>query len=667
MQNLAWYMNRLRSMSAGEILWRVKSLARDKNDQRRIQQGRIPDIDIHPTGESAAEATSGFRFPKPSLTELTAEPYCERLVHEADRIKNNRLSFFDLEDQDLGTPIDWHRDFNQNLASPRGLAGKIDYRDAKVAGDCKLVWEPNRHHQWLTLAQAYVLTGDQSYVDALCSQMNAWLDDNPFGYGMNWRSPLELGIRMINWVWAIDLVRDSGGIDDALWQRLKRSLYLHTWDVSRKFSQGSSANNHLIGEAAGVYVIACYFNNIEESAQWRQASHEILVREIQRQSYVDGANREQTFSYQLFVQQFFLLCGLVGDWADLPMPEPYWTSLRTSIDFSTAMTQACPVLPMVGDADDGYVYKLDWTETRLGEHQALIALRFQAAEIAAQLRGNADSIRWLSKDRGFSDALADLRASGSEPPLRSRRYDESGYYLLQHHDAAGRSTSLLLDAGELGYGAIAAHGHADALSVQLRMDGNEILVDPGTYDYFTYPQWRNHFRSTRAHNTLEVDGEDQSKMLGPFLWTDAANAKLIEFRDEADACIVIAEHDGYKRLADPLVHQREVRLNKSDGSIEILDRASTSASHKGLLSFQFAEDCAVETTGTPNQFLVTNGELRLKFTVDPDCECSLFKGSEEPGPGWVSRGYHRKEKAWYLSARKTVNQSTEFRTSISRL
>ena len=86
---------------------------------------------------------------------------------------------------------------------------------------------------------------------------------------------------------------------------------------------------------------------------------------------------------------------------------------------------------------------------------------------------------------------------------------------------------MVFDCGELGFKAIAAHGHADALSFTLRAFGSDVFVDPGTYDYFSYSAWRAYFRSTSAHNTLAVDGRDQSVMLGPFLWGARAQARCI--------------------------------------------------------------------------------------------------------------------------------------------
>ena len=84
------------------------------------------------------------------------------------------------------------------------------------------------------------------------------------------------------------------------------------------------------------------------------------------------------------------------------------------------------------------------------------------------------------------------------------------------------------DGGPHGYLAIAAHAHADALSIEVRCGGVDILADPGTYCYFGEPDWRRYFRSTVAHNTLELDGQNQSLSGGPFLWLVYATTRMLE-------------------------------------------------------------------------------------------------------------------------------------------
>ena len=101
---------------------------------------------------------------------------------------------------------------------------------------------------------------------------------------------------------------------------------------------------------------------------------------------------------------------------------------------------------------------------------------------------------------------------------------------------------LLVDAGPLGYLSIAAHGHADALSLMLSIGDREILIDPGTYAYHTDPAWRRYFRSTLAHNTVGIDELDQSVQAGNFMWTDHARARCIEFDAGGDPQRFVGEH-----------------------------------------------------------------------------------------------------------------------------
>ena len=118
------------------------------------------------------------------------------------------------------------------------------------------------------------------------------------------------------------------------------------------------------------------------------------------------------------------------------------------------------------------------------------------------------------------------------------------------------------DAGPHGFLSIAAHAHADALAVEVRYDGTDVLADPGTYCYHGEPGWRSYFRSTLAHNTIEVGGQDQSTSGGPFLWTRHARSRLIDSETDADGEVTAwsAEHDGYRALTPPVCHRRSVRL-----------------------------------------------------------------------------------------------------------
>ena len=279
-------------MSPAEIAWRVRSLARDQADRIRITAGRLPSearvVDnrggLLPSALRLSDVEPGeWRRLSPDRLEVA---WVSQLQQRADQIASNRFTFFSLTAQHLGTPIDWHRDHESGKASPQTLSLDIDYRDFSRVGDAKMVWEPSRHQHLVVLGRAWRATGERRFAAAVVEHIAAWLAANPFGTGMNWRSPLELAIRLINWVWAFDLIRDAGVITEAFERRALYAAYLHLWDVSRKFSQGSSANNHLIGEAAGVFIGASFFprlrpafpgSSITKRCKWAKLQESLLL------------------------------------------------------------------------------------------------------------------------------------------------------------------------------------------------------------------------------------------------------------------------------------------------------------------------------------------------------------------------------------------------------
>ena len=196
---------------------------------------------------------------------------------------------------------------------------------------------------------------------------------------------------------------------------------------------------------------------------------------------------------------------------------------------------------------------------------------------------------------------------------------------------------LLVDAGPLGYLSIAAHGHADALAVTLSIGDREILVDPGTYSYHTDPSWRRYFRSTLAHNTVGIDGLDQSVQAGNFMWTDHANARCLEFTGD-DPQRFVGEHDGYQLLEDPVNHRREISCDTKNRFIEITDVLRCAGEHRARRSWHFAEDCQVERVGAGLK--ITSGQTQVYFEPGEDLDAvAIHRGGTAEQGGWVSRSF----------------------------
>jgi uncharacterized heparinase superfamily protein len=209
---------------------------------------------------------------------------------------------------------------------------------------------------------------------------------------------------------------------------------------------------------------------------------------------------------------------------------------------------------------------------------------------------------------------------------------------------------VVFDCGELGFKSIAAHGHADALSFTLRAFGSDVFVDPGTYDYFSYPAWRAYFRSTRAHNTVVVDDLDQSTMLGPFLWGPRAQTRCMAWEPRTQGAKVIGEHDGYTRLADPVLHRRTLELDERSRILTIQDDIMARGPHEIAAYFHLAEDAVLSSEG-PNRYRISVGSGVVTLDVDARLSVGVVTGSSEPIAGWISGAYHHKVPSATLIAR----------------
>jgi hypothetical protein len=221
---------------------------------------------------------------------------------------------------------------------------------------------------------------------------------------------------------------------------------------------------------------------------------------------------------------------------------------------------------------------------------------------------------------------------------------------------------LIVDAAPLGYLAIAAHGHADALSFVLSVAGRPMLIDPGTYAYHTEPLWRQYFRGTSAHNTLRVDGQDQSVSGGAFLWTDHASTRRFALELGTDIERLVAEHDGYRRLTEPVMHRREIEYQRSTHLIRVTDQLRGSSAHRVEIFWHFAPECQLtlaEETAT-----ATREGVVLVLRWPAPLTARLVRGSENPPLGWVSDRFDAKTPTQTLVCSGTVGARWQGLTTI---
>jgi hypothetical protein len=197
---------------------------------------------------------------------------------------------------------------------------------------------------------------------------------------------------------------------------------------------------------------------------------------------------------------------------------------------------------------------------------------------------------------------------------------------------------LVLDTGALGCHVSGAHGHADLLSVLCSAFGEPYLIDPGTFCYTSDLSWRNYFRSTAAHNTLTVDGQNQAEPAGPFSWRTMPAARLNAWQSNDDCDFVDAFHDAYARGAQPVRHRRRVLFVKPWGWV-LVDDLLGSGRHTIDMRFHFSPRPVKFVRQWARAESQAGHALWLMTTASQPLSAEIRDGRRDPIDGWQSPGY----------------------------
>ena len=282
--------------------------------------------------------------------------------------------------------------------------------------------------------------------------------------------------------------------------------------------------------------------------------------------------------------ELFLLPALYREQLGLDVPAQYRERLAAMARFTAAITGPDGLVPLWGDADDARTLPLDLSP--VNDHRYLLEL------------------------------------VGVDPPPRgSAAFPDGGVYVL-----ARGGDHIVIDCGPVGLAGRGGHGHNDCLSFEATLDGTKVVTDSGSYVYSGSPEWRNRFRSTAAHNTPLVDGEEQNR-IPESLWLLEDDAKPepiaveeLRFR---------GAHTGYLRLGDPVRPVRTIALEPELHALLVHDAFEAHASHDVEIPFHFAESA---NPGAPEDGIVPLGRLTLRWRSPAAWDCTVE-------PAWVSPSY----------------------------
>nr|WP_238351432.1 alginate lyase family protein [Kribbella shirazensis] len=537
-----------------------------------------------------------------------------------------KLEVLGVDRTDLTAP-DWFRDpVTGRRSDPSQYVFKLNHRNEQAVGNIKQVWELSRHHHLTQLAAAWYLTHDDQYAERVADHLNDWWRSNPFLSGVHWASGIEVGLRLISWTWIRRLLNDWPEITDLFEHNelALQQLYWHQRYLAAFQSHGSSANNHVIAEAAGQLVGACAFPWFTKSDRWRADAAALLQKQLDANTFPSGVNRELATDYHRFVSELGLYAALEADAADHPLSEQTWALLTRTLDAAAAIVDTRLRPPRQGDDDEGMVLVLDPPDA--STWSAYLSL---GAAVVGKAPWWPDSPRTATSV--IVGALAKARHT-DRPAERPDHFSDAGLTILRSRASVdgggGPEIWCRADAGPHGFLSIAAHAHSDALSLEVRVDGVDVLADPGTYCYHGEEEWRDYFRSTIAHNTVEVDRTEQSTWGGPFLWLRGATGTVLRY----DATTWEAEHDGYA----PITHRRTAILDH--GLLRVEDQLDGTVDVR--IAWHLGPQVTVELDGATGRLTWPAGSAVVELPAG--LTWTAHSGGDDPLLGWYSPRFGRK-------------------------
>lgn len=570
------------------------------------------------------------------------EAECRDLIASADAMLNRRFDLLGYRGLSFGDPIDWHLDPVSQRRSPADHWSRIDPLNPAIVGDSKVVWELNRH-QWLVrLAQARALTGDDRYAESCVSAIDAWLETNPPGVGINWTSSLEVAFRLMSWSWMLVLLRESPSVTGSWVMKMLAAVWHHATHVRRYLSYYYSPNTHLTGEALGLLYAGLLFPEFRDADRWREAGLRILIDQSEAQTLQDGVHFEQSTCYHRYFLDTYLHLLLLADRHGIELPQTMVDRVKQMTEFLFAVRQPDGSIPVIGDADCGALMPLAAAAADSRGVFATAAVIFRRSEFAWAANGIRPDVFWLT---GLEGVAAFDRIAPAQPSSTASRVFPSGGYAVMRTGWEPTAHQIIVDIGPLGCPISSGHGHADLLSIQGSVFGAPCFVDAGTYCYTADAEWRDFFRGTATHSTVMIDGAGQSEPAGPFGWRRRPRVKLREWHSHPDFDFLDAEHDAYRGLPDPVVHRRRVIFVKPSYWL-LVDDLSGASRHQVELTFQFAP-IAVTLGPHPWARASVAGGRALWISPFPAApvQASVKCGELLPTRGWISTEYGQRTPA----------------------
>ncbi len=570
-------------------------------------------------------------------------------IRTADLICRHDFRFIAPNCPVFGPSIRWHSSFQDGIEWPLDFYMDLDYHSEKRPGDVRQVWELNRHQYFATLGKAYWLTGHAKYADEFIAQIDDWIENNPYGHGINWLHSQETSLRMISWIWALCFFRDYSGLTDALLAKILKAIYQHAEYTYWNLSENIGTHNHIITEACGLAVAGIMFPEFKDSVKWLRKGSSIFFREIIKQIWENGPSGELSTSYHLFVLESSMQLLVLMKKNTITIPAEVERRIEKMIEYVMYLCRPDGGIPLLGDSDSGRAFRL--SDISFYDRRYLIstgAVIFQRGDFKAIAKRLYEESYFLLG----RDSLKRFDGIPVKPPSSaSIMYAPAGIAVFRGDWTPG-SDYLIFRGGPTAVrkNVGISHNHADYLSFELYSKGKVRLVDPGTYLYGLDDEWRFWYRKSEAHNSVVVDGGDHLNVTASrFGVPEIHLSTLHNFKSNEVYGFVDMAHSGY--ISADVLHRRRL-LFVPGCYILIVDEFYGNEIHQ-LTHYFNADTGHINVDHATREALISWDEdeynIRIIPINMPQAAVRVLRGEKAPVRGWSSIRYGEKHPASILS------------------
>lgn len=573
----------------------------------------------------------------------------QNTINDANRICDHHFNLLG-SNWSFTKEIDWHLDFKTGFRwNPHeyycGNWKFLDYLKSGIRADILIPWTLSRFYHLPILGKAYWYTGDEKYVLEFKDQIDSWINANHLELGINWALPIEIAIRAVNWIWAYYFFDRSDILSTEFKIKYLKNLFLHGRVIYRNFKL-ENRNNHYISSLIGLIYLGIFFRWTGEGKKWLDKGLSELKREIKRQVFNDGVDFEGSIFYHHFVTELILSATILCLRNGIQFPKSYLNLLEKTIEFIIYYTRPDGSAPQIGDSFDGGLhYMSNYKNWNTQDHRYLIS-------VASLLFKRQDFTTNKITEEAFWIMGNFTMSKSKKKEIKSKSFDEAGFYIMRDGNHY-----MIIDCTFKNPKTRTEHRHNSALNFEIFAGDKSFIIDPGTFVYTSNIDMRNLFRSTKNHNVVVVDGQEQNRFVKKEAFGFYLDSKIkINKWDVSEKYdFMDAQHTGYERLKQPVTNRRQIYFDKNKKYWLIRDILLGEGKHNYDLNFHFAP-MKLDFFELYDHAVITKSEGTNMVVIPLNSELLSSKIKE----GWVSYNYGYKISSKIIKYSKNTKNPAIF-------